>query len=93
MKPYFEEREGAHMLETFRGTRTLRYLWYEQRGLCTRRSSFWTLRGVPEARATSAILHVRRQKNQQANQLANLAIKRPQARLKPQKLRTTAHSC
>jgi hypothetical protein len=30
---YFEEREGAHMLETFRGTRTLRYLWYEQRGL------------------------------------------------------------
>jgi RNA-directed DNA polymerase len=32
---YFEEREGAHMLETFRGTRTLRYLWYEQRGLCT----------------------------------------------------------
>jgi RNA-directed DNA polymerase len=32
---YFEQREGAHMLETFRGTRTLRYLWYEQRGLCT----------------------------------------------------------
>ena len=32
---YFAEREGAHMLETFRGTRTLRYLWYEQRGLCT----------------------------------------------------------
>src|SRR5712675_546117 len=32
---YFEEREGAHMLETFRGVRTLRYLWYEQRGLCT----------------------------------------------------------
>ena len=32
---YFEEREGAHLLETFRGTRTLRYLWYEQRGLCT----------------------------------------------------------
>jgi RNA-directed DNA polymerase len=32
---YFEEREGAHMLETFRGTRTLRCLWYEQRGLCT----------------------------------------------------------
>src|SRR5229473_1167415 len=29
------KREGAHMLETFRGTRTLRYLWYEQRGLCT----------------------------------------------------------
>jgi RNA-directed DNA polymerase len=32
---YFEEREAAHMLDTFRGTRTLRYLWYEQRGLCT----------------------------------------------------------
>jgi len=32
---YFEEREGAHMLDTFRGSRTLRYLWYEQRGLCT----------------------------------------------------------
>lgn len=32
---YFEEREGAHMLETFRGIRTLRSLWYEQRGLCT----------------------------------------------------------
>ena len=32
---YFEQREEAHMLETFRGTRTLRYLWYEQRGFCT----------------------------------------------------------
>jgi RNA-directed DNA polymerase len=32
---YFEEREGAHMLETFRGARTLRFLWHEQRGLCT----------------------------------------------------------
>jgi RNA-directed DNA polymerase len=32
---YFEEREGAHMLDTFRGTRTLRFLWYEQHGLCT----------------------------------------------------------
>jgi RNA-directed DNA polymerase len=32
---YFEEREGAHMLDTFRGTRTLRYLCHEQRGLCT----------------------------------------------------------
>ncbi len=32
----FEEREGAHMLETLRGTRTLRYLWHEQRELCTR---------------------------------------------------------
>ena len=32
---YFEEREGSYMRETFRGTRTLRYLWNEQRGLCT----------------------------------------------------------
>jgi RNA-directed DNA polymerase len=32
---YFEEREGAHMLDKFRGTRTLRFLWHEQRGLCT----------------------------------------------------------
>jgi hypothetical protein len=24
--------KGAHMLETFWGTRTLRYLWHEQRG-------------------------------------------------------------
>jgi len=31
---YFEDREGAHMLDTFRGTRTLRYLWHEQTGLC-----------------------------------------------------------
>ena len=53
---YFEEREGAHMLETFRGTRTLRYLWYEQRGLCTlcntkiTRITGWRLHyGVPRA--------------------------------------------
>jgi RNA-directed DNA polymerase len=32
---YFEEREGAHMLETFRGISSLRSLWHEQRGLCT----------------------------------------------------------
>ncbi len=31
---YFEEREGFHMLDTFRGTKTLRFLWMEQRGLC-----------------------------------------------------------
>jgi RNA-directed DNA polymerase len=31
---YFEEREGFHMRETFRGTRTLRYIWNEQHGLC-----------------------------------------------------------
>ena len=32
---YFEAREGFHMRETFRGTRMLRYIWNEQRGLCT----------------------------------------------------------
>ena len=32
---YFEQREATHMQETFRGTRTLRFLWHEQRGLCT----------------------------------------------------------
>ena len=31
---YFENREGLHMLDTFRGTTTLRFLWTEQRGLC-----------------------------------------------------------
>jgi hypothetical protein len=31
---YFEKREEAHMRESFRGTRTLRFLWREQRGLC-----------------------------------------------------------
>ena len=31
---YFEEREEAHMRESFRGTRILRFLWYEQSGLC-----------------------------------------------------------
>jgi RNA-directed DNA polymerase len=31
---YFEAREGSHMLNTFRGTQTLRFLWVEQRGLC-----------------------------------------------------------
>jgi RNA-directed DNA polymerase len=31
---YFEQREAAHMQDTFRGTRTLRFLWHEQRGLC-----------------------------------------------------------
>src|SRR6266576_2354616 len=31
---YFEDREGSHMLDTFRGTKTLRFLWMEQRGLC-----------------------------------------------------------
>jgi RNA-directed DNA polymerase len=31
---YFEKREGDHMTATFRGTRTLRFLWYLQRGFC-----------------------------------------------------------
>jgi RNA-directed DNA polymerase len=31
---YFEAREGFHMLDTFRGIQTLRFLWMEQRGLC-----------------------------------------------------------
>jgi RNA-directed DNA polymerase len=31
---YFEKREGDYMADTFRGTRTLRFLWYLQRGLC-----------------------------------------------------------
>ena len=31
---YFEDREGSHMLDTFRGTKTLRFLWMEQHGLC-----------------------------------------------------------
>jgi RNA-directed DNA polymerase len=31
---YFEKREADHMQDTFRGTRTLRFLWNEQRGLC-----------------------------------------------------------
>jgi hypothetical protein len=33
-EPYFEKREADHMQDTFRGTRTLRFLWNEQRGLC-----------------------------------------------------------
>ncbi len=32
---YFEKREEVHMRESFRGTRILRFLWYEQRGLCS----------------------------------------------------------
>jgi RNA-directed DNA polymerase len=31
---YFAKREGDHMSATFRGTRTLRFLWQFQRGLC-----------------------------------------------------------
>ena len=31
---YFEKREGDHMVGTFRGTRSLRFLWFLQRGLC-----------------------------------------------------------
>ena len=33
-EPYFEKREADHMPDTFRGTRTLRFLWTEQHGLC-----------------------------------------------------------
>jgi len=33
-EPYFEKREGDHMAETFRRTRTLRFLWRFQRGSC-----------------------------------------------------------
>jgi len=32
---YFAQREETPMQDTFRGTRTLRFLWHEQRGLCT----------------------------------------------------------
>src|SRR5580704_13977289 len=32
---YFEKREADDMQDTFRGTRTLRYIWHEQHGLCT----------------------------------------------------------
>ena len=31
---YFEKREADHMQVTFQGSRFLRFLWYEQRGLC-----------------------------------------------------------
>jgi len=31
---YFEKREGDHMADTFRGTRSLRFLWFLQRGFC-----------------------------------------------------------
>jgi RNA-directed DNA polymerase len=31
---YFEKREADHLRDTFRGSRLLRFLWYEQRGLC-----------------------------------------------------------
>jgi RNA-directed DNA polymerase len=31
---YFEKRQGDHMRDTFQGSRFLRFLWYEQRGLC-----------------------------------------------------------
>jgi len=31
---YFEKREADHMRDTFQGSRFLRFLWYEQGGLC-----------------------------------------------------------
>ena len=35
MNPTSNNARGTHMQETFRGTRTLRFLWQEQHGLCT----------------------------------------------------------
>jgi RNA-directed DNA polymerase len=67
---YFEKREGDQMLETFRGTHTLRYLWYEQRGLCPAcntkitRTTGWRLHhcvprvmGGPRSTANRVLLH------------------------------------
>jgi len=58
---YFEKREGDHMAETFRGTRTLRFLWYLQRGVCPvcntkiTRITGWRLHHrVPRAKGGSA---------------------------------------
>src|SRR5499425_2649645 len=31
---YFTDREGAHMRDTFRGTKVLRFLWHDQDGRC-----------------------------------------------------------
>ena len=31
---YFADREGAHMRDTFRGTKVLRFLWHDQDGRC-----------------------------------------------------------
>ena len=31
---YFADREGAHMRDTFRGTKILRFLWHDQNGRC-----------------------------------------------------------
>ena len=58
---YFEKREADHMAETFRGTRTLRFLWYSQRGLCPvcntkiTRTTGWRLHHrVPRVKGGSA---------------------------------------
>jgi RNA-directed DNA polymerase len=58
---YFEKREGDRMAETFRGTRTLRFLWYLQRGFCPvcntkiTRITGWRLHHcVPRAKGGSA---------------------------------------
>jgi RNA-directed DNA polymerase len=58
---YFEKREGDHMAGTFRGTRTLRFLWYLQRGFCLvcniliTRITGWRLHyRVPRAKGGSA---------------------------------------
>jgi RNA-directed DNA polymerase len=55
-EPYFEEREGSHMRETFRGTCTLRYIWNEQPGLCT-------VCKLPITRTTGWRLHRKRLSN------------------------------
>ncbi len=58
---YFEKREGDHMAETFRGSRSLRFLWSLQRGFCPvcnikiTRTTGWRLHHyVPRAKGGSA---------------------------------------
>jgi hypothetical protein len=43
---YFEDREGSHMLDTFRGTKTLRFLWMEQHGLCPLCNAFYFIQSA-----------------------------------------------
>src|SRR6516162_5765118 len=35
---YFADREGAHMRDTFRGTKVLRFIWHDQDGRCPAKS-------------------------------------------------------
>jgi RNA-directed DNA polymerase len=58
---YFEKREGDHLAASLRGTRTLRFLWFLQRGFCPvcnikiTRTTGWRLHHrVPRARGGSA---------------------------------------